>query len=127
MSTETKRSALSELLEAADGEALEGIVFGAWGWGMFPLHEDEAWEPGYLEPSPPPVPFDVRGRVLTTEEAAPLMEGWSLVGGFGAPNCYAVTAWTKSWVLWVTQYAGSTRITRAPRNPIAHHPSMRGG
>jgi hypothetical protein len=109
-----------------DGETIEAIVFGAWGWGSAP-RDGEGWEPGHGEPSYPPVPFDKRGVILKIEEACPYMEGWSFYGGYGAPACYAVNVWTNKRVMWVTQYDGSTRLSFAPRNPVAVIPDMPGG
>jgi hypothetical protein len=120
-------SAIEQLRKfLVDGESVEGIVFGVWGWGSAPQDGDE-WEPGYLEPDPPPVPFDLRGRVMTLDEAAPYMESWEFYGGFGAPDCYAVTIWTDRRVIWVTQYDGSTGLDAAWRNPTAGYPDMPGG
>lgn len=120
-------SALTELKEFMnEGEAVEAIVFGAWGWGSGPDREGK-WDTGYGEPDPAPVPFEKRGTVLTLEEAAPMMESWSFYGGFGAPNCYAVSIWTNKRLIWVTQYDGSTSLDSAARNPTNELPSMPGG
>lgn len=97
-------------------EEVEAAVFGEWGWGG-----------GYLEPEPPPVPDEVQGKVLTPDEAKPLMDGWSFIGGYGAPECYAVRIWTNKQVLWITQYDGSTCLDSAPRDPENHMPNMPGG
>lgn len=104
---------LDEYLE--DGETVEAVVFGAWGWS------------GYGEPDPPPVPTELQGMVLTFKEAEPLMRSWSFYGGYGAPECYAVRIWTNHRLIWVTQYDGSTRLNSAPRNPVACVPDMPGG
>lgn len=98
-----------------DGEAVEAIVFGEWGWG------------GYGEPSPPAVPKEKRGILLSPAVARPLMQSWSFCGGFGAPECYAAYIWTNHRVLWVTQYDGATGLNSAPRNPVAITPVMPGG
>jgi hypothetical protein len=110
---------LSAFLEA--DEQVEALVFGNWGWDS---GDDE---PGYGEPSPPPVPFDMRRKVLTLEQAEPLMQSWRFRGGYGAPECYAVTVWTNRRVIWVTQYDGSTRLSAALRNPEPCNPYMPGG
>lgn len=108
-------SALKDLKEyLGEGETVEGIVFGSWGWG------------GHREPFDVPVPPNVRGKVLTLEQAAPYMDGWSFYGGFGAPKCYAVYVWTTSRVIWVTQYDGATDLDSAPRNPMEIMPDMSG-
>ena len=109
-------NAYDELVEFLEqGEVVDAIVFGEWGWG------------GYSEPDPAPVPAHKQGVLLTLEEARPMMKGWRFNGGFGAPGCYAVTVWTDRHVVWVTQYDGSTRLSRAPRFPVAHTPTMPGG
>ncbi len=112
--------------ELHEGEIIEAIVFGAWGWGSDP-EPNQPWEPGYDEPEPPPVPFVKRGVLLTADAAKPYMVGWSFSGGYGAPHCYAVHVWTNQRVLWVTQYDGSTRLNSAPRHPVAIIPDMPGG
>ena len=112
--------------ELHEGESIEAIVFGAWGWGRVPK-QNESWQPAHDEPEPPPVPFDRRGKLLTADEAKPLMVGWSFFGGFGSPRCYAVHVWTNQRVLWVTQYDGSTDLNSMPRHPAAVIPDMPGG
>ena len=104
---------LMQFLE--DGETVEALVFGDWGWG------------GYHEPEPPPVPQGKKGKLLSLEEARPLMAGWTFYCGYGAPECYAVNIWTNKRVIWVTQYDGSTTLNSAPRNPTAALPDMPGG
>jgi len=115
-------SAYKDLMEFLEpDEQVEKIVFGEWGWGH------GRTELGYGEPDPPPVPFDKRGVALTLDESKPYMSGWSFDGGYGAPNCYAVTVWTNRRVIWVTQYDGSTCLDSARRNPENYWPSMPGG
>lgn len=109
-----------------EGEYVEAIVFGPWGWGSAP-RDGQEWEYGHGEPSPPPVPFELRGKVLTLAEAEPYMQSWSFNGGYGAPDCYATNIWTNKRVIWVTQYDGSTNLDSAPRYPTASMPDMPGG
>lgn len=116
---------LRELFEP--GEHLVAVVFGPWGWGSPPPHPEDPWKPGYDEPDPPPVPFALRGKVLPPQEAEPLMEGWSFNGGYGAPMCYAIRAWTNKRVYWVTQYDGATCLDSALRDPTDEMPDMPGG
>lgn len=111
-------NAYDELMEfLEDGEAVDAVVFGDWGWG---------WD-GCGELGKEYVPNEKRGRILSLEAARPLMDGWSFEGGFGAPECYAVYIWTNRRVIWVTQYDGSTRLDSAPRNPSPVMPYMPGG
>ena len=110
-------NALEELKAfLGEGEKVRGIVFGSWG-------------AGYGEPAPPPVPLEMRGKLLTLEAAAPMMKKWTFAGGgFGSPECYAMYAWTDRRVIWVTQNElGATWLDSAPRNPTAIMPIMPGG
>jgi hypothetical protein len=107
-------SAYDELVSfLEEGEAVEAIVFGEFGWGG-----------GYGEPAPQPVPKDKQGIIMSLEEARPMMQSWSFRGGFGAPDCYAVYAWTSSRVIWVHEYDGATRLSSAPRSPTICKPEM---
>lgn len=109
-------NAYNDLLEHLnEGETIEAIVFGEWGWGT-----------GWKEPANS-VPVEKRGVILTEEEAKPLMKGWSFNGGHGSPECHAVNVWTNQRLFWVTQYDGMTWIDSAPRNPTAYMPDMPGG
>jgi len=120
-------SAWAELIEYLDdGEVIEAICFGAWGWGSA-AQDGKDWTEGYGEPTPPPVPFEIRGKPLQAEVAEPLMQSWCFYGGYGAPDCYATYIWTNRHVIWVTQYDGSTGLDRAPRNPLDVMPEMPGG
>lgn len=114
-----KIDAARELFDMLEpGEAIESIVFGAWGWGS------DGGEPAYNEPDPPPVPMAKRGDVLAWAEAEPYMHGWQFSGEHGAPDCYAVTVWTNRRVFWVQEYDGATGLTSAPRHPFPHWPRM---
>ena len=98
-----------------DGEAIEAISFGPWGWG------------GFCEPDNPAVAEDKQGKPMSPEAAKPLMQSWSFYGGYGSPRCYATYIWTNMRIIWVTQYEGSTVLDSAPRNPIEVMPDMPGG
>lgn len=121
-------SAREDIMKFADGEQIHGIVFGAWGWGSLPLHKDEDGNPEYeYDEVTPPIPEGFRGRVLSWVDAQPFLENWSCYGGYGAPSCYAITVWTESRVLFITQYDGSTRLNSVFRDPTDHYPHMPGG
>ncbi len=110
------RDAYKELKkELLKGEVVEAIVFGEFGWS------------GFHEPDPPFVPKDKQGVILTLEEAKPLMQGWTLYCGFGAPLAYAMNVWTNKRILWLTQYDGSTSLDSVSRIPVADMPEMPGG
>lgn len=119
-------SALTDLREYLQkNEVVEKIVFGPWGWGSRP-DEEGNWEARYGEPKDS-IPTNRRGVPLCMEEAAPLMGGWSFLGGFGAPDCYATYIWTNQRVIWVTQYDGATGLDSMPRHPQDCIPDMPGG
>lgn len=104
------------IAELDEGESVEGIIFGDWGWS------------GFAEPAPPPIPQNIKARVLSLKDAAPFMEEWSFYGDHGSPKCYATYIWTNKRVLWVTQYDGATSLGSAPRNPLSGiMPDMPGG
>lgn len=120
-------TAYNELLNYLDeGETVEGLVFGAWGWGGYSF-DGSGFELGFGEPDPPPVPMSQRGKVLSLELAKPYMAGWNFAGGYGSPEAYATYIWTNRRVIWVTQYDGATCLTDAPRHPTACQPEMPGG
>jgi hypothetical protein len=100
--------------EMADGEAIEAVVIGEMGWGDYGSED----VPGYKEQS--------RGKALSWEAALPSLQ-YEFSDGYGAPGCNAICAWTKSWVIGVSQYDGSTSPFRMPRNPTDHKPQMPGG
>ena len=102
------------ITEEADGEPVEAVVIGEMGWGSY--GSDRV--PGYAE--------QPRGKVLSWDEALPWIE-YDFDTGYGAPSCNAITAWTKSWVIAISQYDGATCPFRMPRNPIDHMPDMPGG
>ena len=112
-----KKTAYSEIMERLEeGEIIEAIIFGNWGWD------------GFDEPSPPPVPEKMRRKVLTLDEAKPLLKKFKFGGGFGAPETYAVRIFTNKRVFWVTQYDGATGLDSTIRNPIdGYEPDMPGG
>lgn len=123
-------SAYEELQEYLDeGEVVEAVVFGSWGWGGYDepncnYDEDDAEFPAGNNPA---VPYGKRGVLLTLEEAEPFMKSWTFYGGYGSPDCYATYIWTDRHVIWVTQYDGSTSLSCAPRHPLAIVPGMPGG
>lgn len=65
--------------------------------------------------------------ILTWEEAMPKLDK-EFDSGFGSVGCPAIYAYTPNWVIFVSQYDGSTSIKRIPRNPTANiNPIMPGG
>jgi len=69
----------------------------------------------------------MRGKILSLDEAKPLMSGWAFYGGYGVPECYATYIWTNKRVIWISEYDGSTGFHSTQRNPITCIPSISGG
>ncbi len=106
------------ILKVANGEPIEAIVIGK------PVQAS-------LVTPPADIPWAHQdesnfNRVLSWHEAEPLID-YPFDSSYGLPRCHAVTAWTKSRVIFVSQYNGATSIEYAPRNPVNHMPSMPGG
>ena len=107
-------SAYNELLEFLDeNEVVEGIIFGDYGWTIYGKHN--------------PYPDVVQRKLLTIEEAKPMMKDWVFYNGYGAPECFATNIWTNKRVIFVTQYDGSTNLNSVFRNPTECEPDMPGG
>jgi len=100
--------------EDVDGEEIEAVVIGEMGWGDY--GSDEV--PNYSQ--------QPKFKVISWEEAKRWLD-YEFSDGYGAPNCNAIYAWTKSWIVAVSQYDGSTTTFRLPRNPVECRPYMPGG
>ena len=98
----------------ADGEKIEAVVIGEMGWGDYGFEEI----PGYKE--------QPKSVVISWDEAKKWLS-YEFSDGYGAPKCNAIYAWTKSWVIAISQYDGSTSPFRVPRNPVTCNPMMPGG
>lgn len=102
------------ILRMADGEPVDGVVIGEMGWGDYGSER----VPNYAE--------QPRDQLLTWDQALSFIQ-YEFDDGYGAPSCNKIYAWTKSWVISVCQYDGSTYPFRIPRNPRACVPDMVGG
>lgn len=102
------------ILAKAGEERVEAVVIGEMGWGE--CGSDKV--PGYKT-----FPF---GKVISWKKAAKLLD-YEFDSGYGSPKCNAVYAWTKSKVIAISQYDGSTRPFSIPRNPEDCMPEMAGG
>ncbi len=104
------------IIELSDGEPVEAVVIGEMGWGDYNAEDNPQWEaqqPHF-------------GKVLSWSKAKPLLN-YDFDSGYGSPRCNAIYAWTKSWVIAISQYDGSTSPFRIPRNPAEGLPEMPGG
>ncbi len=108
------RNLLKWVEGAAEGEPVEAVVIGEMGWGDYGKEHVPHYDP------------TVFGKVLPWAEAQPYLD-YDFDSGYGAPGCQAIYAWTKSWVIFISQYDGSTRCNRIPRNPVDCIPNMPGG
>jgi hypothetical protein len=100
-----------DIKSAAGGEKIIGIVIGDMGWGNYNSEGKPAW---------------VKGELLKWKDTKEMLD-YEYDDGYGSPDCQAITAWTKTKVIFVVQYDGSTSVWAIPRNPIAHMPEMPGG
>lgn len=93
----------SDILAAADGQKILGIVIGSLGW------------------SNPLTVIDK--RVLSWEVAEPMLN-YEHDANYGGPKVHAITAWTADRVIFVHDCEGSTEVKWVPRNPIEHEPDF---
>lgn len=107
----TKRT-LAEEVEFVAGEPVEAVVIGK--------------DPWNAENAPSLKSASVIGKLLPWSEARSLLS-YRWYDGFGSAGCHAVVAWSKSRVVFVSEYDGSTTVTSVPRNPEACNPDMPGG
>lgn len=100
------------ILEAAGGEPIEGVVIG-----------DIS---SSIESKMPKLACQPRGIVLPWSEAQQWLD-YSFDDSFGSPKCNAVTVWTPTKVMAVSQYDGATSLFVLPRHLVNHDPIMPGG
>jgi hypothetical protein len=106
----------TELLALIGDESLEGIVF-----GKYYEYDRETRTRSDI------VPRDKEDIVLSLEEAAPILKMFSFDHGYGIEKCPAITAWTKTKVIVVLIYDGSTMLVDIPRHATEHTPFYVGG
>lgn len=95
-----------ELEEGLDeGERIEAVVIG--------VHDRD--ENRFTDDPPARYP-DMLNRVLTWEEAAPILDE-EYDDGYGSAECFPFYAWTNTHIYFVREYDGSTHIGAIPRNP----------
>lgn len=98
----------------AEEEPIEAVVIGEMGWGDY--GSDAV--PNYAD--------HVRNTPVSWEQAAPMLD-YEFSSDYGAPKCEAVYAWTRSYIIAISTYDGSTSPFRIPRNPVECEPTMPGG
>lgn len=90
--------------ELVDDYEIEAVVIG-----------EPEWEAGRG-------PEQARDIVLSWEEAKPMLD--YEFAESGGPDCNPVYVWTKTQILYVAEYDGSTKLTSVPRNPISCTPEF---
>lgn len=94
-----------DLEEALDeGERIEAVVIGEHDSDPNKYNDEPAHH------------ADKLNRVLTWEEAAPILDE-EYDSSYGSAECWPFYAWTNTHVYFVCEYDGSTRISAIPRNP----------
>jgi hypothetical protein len=104
------------ILRAAEGEPIEAIVIGGVK-RLDPIPEDLPWKKQDRSKW---------NRVLPWQDAEPLID-YDFDSSYGIPGCQAVTAWTKSRIIFISEYNGATSVECTPRHPVDHEPVMPGG
>jgi hypothetical protein len=102
-----------DILKEAAGEKITGVVIGEMGWPNWGEEGKPKWD-------------HVKNKLITWKEAFPLLN-YEYDTGYGSPHCQAIYAWTKTRVIYVAQYDGSTTIHSIYRNPVNCLPEMHGG
>ena len=70
------------------------------------------------------VPNDLKGVILSEEQARPHMKGWTYRSDYGAgEKCFATLVWTPTHVIWAVQNDERTTLRSAPRNPCHTQPA----
>lgn len=106
---------LAELIEE---EAEEQILFAVIG--------DMGWGDGYKSEHVPNYDQQPKYKLLKWDDASKWLD-YDTDFGYGAPSHNSVYCWTENFVLFFSQYDGSTNVERIPRNPISCEPYMPGG
>jgi len=104
---------LSWLLQQADNEAIEAVLFGR---GPY------AFSPGELAGFK--FPYE---RVMSFTEALPYLGFHFEPTRFATEGMQAVYAWTASWVILIRCYDGRIQPARVPRHPTVCMPQWLGG
>lgn len=99
----------ADIERVAKGEPIEAVIIGDIGW------RDEN-----------NVPQELLGKVLSWD-AAKLYLDYEFNAGYGGVECHAVYVYTKTRVIAVSQYDGSTGLFSIPRDPMPGMPDMPGG
>ena len=105
--------------DEAGNEKITAVVIGPVGGEHMFGDDDVDNEVGEKETRP-------LGKVMMWSEAKELLN-YEFSSDFGCVGCHAVYVWTKSSVLFVTQYDGSTSLGSVPRHPVDVIPEMPGG
>jgi|GEM_PF-2945500 len=124
--SDTQLTFAQEIEELAEknGGNIEAIVVGPFGRSYL---WEEVWED--VDPD-----FETEARLpkglcntpLDWLIARPFLD-YVADHGYGAPGCHPIYAWTKTHVIFVSQYDGATGLEAIPRNPTPGRPVMPGG
>lgn len=68
----------------------------------------------------------IEGKLISWEQAKHYLD-YEFDDSYGSPGCHAIYVWTENYILFISNYDGSTNYNMIPRNPIDCNPFMPGG
>lgn len=115
-----------EILSIADGEPIEKIVIGRFGWSGGDGSDEEAYGFGEDEgKSRKPIPWALKETPIDWNQVESYLD-YNYSSGYGSPDCHAIYAYTANKIIFVSTYDGSTSVEWIPRNPVDCLPEMFG-
>lgn len=103
MGTDEGTTFAQDIEKVAGSESIDAVVIGPRGDRWF---DEEPKEPQ---------------TVLSWNEARSQLD-YRYDDGFGGAECHRIYAWTRTRVLFVSEYDGATTVMSVPRNPEASKP-----
>jgi hypothetical protein len=104
---------LNDIENALNGETPEAIAIGGYG--------------GYCSDDSDPVPETKTNKPLPWNEEVKGWLNYEYSAGYGGEECHPIYIWTKTRLLLVSCYDGSTGVESIPRNPTEEEPMFIGG
>lgn len=99
---------IEEELATCDDETVEAVVVGRY----------ESWYQGDNKN----FPDSLSERPVSWDEVKEYFN-YEYDDGYGGAECHPLYIYTKSYILYVSEYDGSTAVCKIPRNPIKCSPN----